>query len=92
MIKGYVKFITESNEGLTKGDAVELKYSVEEDPDDGDLAYSIDKGEVGEVRYVVGDRGETQGRPENIVYMIKFPDKNGKRRLIQLTAQSLIKK
>ena len=63
--------------------------AIEEDPTDGEFAYSIDKGEVGEIRYEVGDMGEIPGREENIVYMVRFPDKAGKRRLVQLTKQSL---
>ena len=88
-LKLFNNFINESL--FNKGDSVELKHNIEEDSDDGKYSYSIDKGEIGEIRYCVGDYGETPGREENIVYMVKFPDKDGKKRLVQLTRASFKK-
>ena len=66
------------NENFKKGDLVELKYDIEKDEDDGEYGYSIDKGEIGEIRYVVPSTENE--RDENKVYMVKFSDKDGKQR------------
>ena len=77
------------NENFIKGDLVELKYDIEKDESDGEYGYSINKGEIGEIRYVVpSTENESE---ENKVYMIKFSDKDGKKRYTQLTKQSFVK-
>jgi len=78
-----------TKENFIEGDLVELKYDIPQNEDDGEYGYSINKGEIGEIRYVVlSTKNESD---ENIVYMIKFPDKDGKRRYMQLTKQSFFK-
>ena len=77
------------NENFTKGDLVQLKYNIEQDEDDGEYGYSIVTGEIGEIRYIVPSTENE--RDENKAYMVKFSDKNGKQRFIQLTKQSFSK-
>jgi len=85
-IKNFGQFL---NENFTKGDLVELKYHIENNEDDGEYGYSIDKGEIGEIRYVVPSTENESD--ENKVYMVKFSDKDGKQRFTQLTNRSFFK-
>ena len=85
-VKNFGQFL---NENFTKGDLVELKYDIEKNEDDGEYGYSIDKGEIGEIRYVVPSTENE--RDENKVYMVKFSDKDGKQRFTQLTNRSFFK-
>lgn len=77
------------NENFTKGDLVQLKYDIERDEDDGEYGYSIDAGEIGEIRHIVPSTENE--RDENKVYMVKFSDDKNKQgllskgRYIQLT-------
>jgi hypothetical protein len=68
-VKNFRQFL---NENITKGDLVELKYDIEKNEDDGEYGYSIDKGEIGEIRYVVPSTENE--RDENKVYLVVFPD------------------
>lgn len=77
------------NENFTKGDIVKLKYDIEEDETDGHYSYSIDAGEIGEIRYLV--KSTENESDENKVYMVKFPDQKGRKRYVQLTQQSFKK-
>jgi hypothetical protein len=85
-VKNFGQFL---NENFTKGDLVELKYDIEKNEDDGEYGYSIDEGEIGEIRYVVPSTENE--RDENKVYMVKFSDKDGKKRFTQLTNRSFFK-
>ena len=75
------------NENYNNGDSVKLKYDIEQDDTDGEYGYSIESGEIGEIRYLV----RNDERDENKIYMVKFSDKDGKKRYIQLTQQSFTK-
>ena len=83
------QIIDEAYENYLKGDLVELKYDIEKNEDHGEYGYSIDKGEIGEIRYVVPSTENE--RDENKVYMVKFSDKDGKQRFTQLTNRSFFK-
>ena len=69
------------------GDIVSLMIDVEEDPDDGLHSYSIDKGEHGKIRSIVNPNDI----PSEIIYRINFPDKEGKKRSIQLLGGAIEK-
>ncbi len=77
------------NENFIKGDLVKLKYDIERDETDGEYGYSINSGEIGEIRYIV--KSTENERDENKVYVVKFSDEDGKQRYIQLTQQSFLK-
>ncbi len=85
-VKNFGQFL---NENFTKGDLVELKYDIEQDETDGEYGYSIDKGEIGRISYLV--KSTENERDENKVYMLKFSEKDGKQRFVQLTQQSFFK-
>jgi hypothetical protein len=91
-VKNFGQFL---NENFTKGDLVKLKYDIKRNEEDGEYGYSIDVGEIGEIRYITPSTENE--RDENKVYMVKFSDDKDKQgslskgRYIQLTKNSFVK-
>lgn len=65
-----------NNDYLSKGDLVKLRHNINRDDDDDEYAFSIDKDEIGEIRYLVND----YDNPDyyNQVYMVYFPENKEK--------------
>lgn len=71
------KFNENINDYLEKGDLVRLKHSIgSDDLDQNEYGFIVDKGEVGEIRYLVND----YDNPDyyNQIYMVRFPDNKEK--------------
>ncbi|MCK9415309.1 hypothetical protein M0Q97_01470 [Candidatus Dojkabacteria bacterium] len=66
------------NESYQKGDLIRINFDLEQDPDDGEYGYSVEKGEIGEIRYLI-NKDET--RETEKIYSVKFPNKDGKLRM-----------
>ena len=66
------------NGSYQKGDLVRINFDMEQDSDDGEYGFSIENGEIGEV---IRQINSNETRETEKVYSIKFPVKNGKKRI-----------
>ena len=70
----YLKRFNESNkkEFLSRGDLVKLRSDIDRNDDDGEYGFSINKDEIGEIRYLVNQNENPDYY--NQIYMVSFKD------------------
>lgn len=89
-----LKKTSEVNESVSRskivpGDKIVLDFDIERNPDDGEYGYSVDAGEIGEIRYLL--KSSENNSDDDKQYMVRFSDKEGKKRYVQLIGSSFHK-